>query len=85
MSSTADETHSSDDAETKLSELRSVVSYLRKEKEIVDLQLQIAKTENMRLASRAEQLSADLDAEKQKLSQASPCTSTIRLITKTYY
>ncbi|KAJ7029278.1 hypothetical protein C8F04DRAFT_1237155 [Mycena alexandri] len=46
--SASGEGESADDTDTKLSELRSVVAYLRKEKEIVDLQLELSKQENTR-------------------------------------
>ena len=46
-----------DDTDNRMSELRSVVSYLRKEKVIVDLQLEMAKRENGVLKNQNERLS----------------------------
>ena len=43
---TRGETATVDDANNRMSELRSVVSYLRKEEGIVDLQMEMAKREN---------------------------------------
>ena len=63
-----------DDADTKLSELRSVVAYLRKEKEIVDLQLELSKQENTRLRTQVEHLSSSLEETRKTLSEvSSPC------------
>ena len=58
-----------DDVDTKLSELRSVVAYLRKEKEIVDLQLELSKQENVRLKSQIDHLSQTLDETRKVLSE----------------
>lgn len=69
MTGVSAEADTSDDTETKLSELRSVVAYLRKEKEIVDLQLELAKQENVRLKSQIEHLSQTLDDTRETLSQ----------------
>lgn len=63
------EEEGSGDADTKLSELRSVVSYLRKEKEIVDLQLELSKQENSRLKSQIEHLSQSLEETRATLSE----------------
>jgi hypothetical protein len=57
------------DEETKLSELRSVVAYLRKEKEIVDLQLELSKQETARLKAQIEHLSQSLDETRTTLSE----------------
>ncbi|EGN98500.1 hypothetical protein SERLA73DRAFT_169454 [Serpula lacrymans var. lacrymans S7.3] len=57
------------DADTKLSELRSVVAYLRKEKEIVDLQLELCKQENVRLKAQIDHLSQSLDETRATLSE----------------
>ena len=46
-----------DDTDNRMSELRSVVSYLRKEKGIVDLQLEMAKRVNGVLKNQNERLS----------------------------
>ncbi|KAG6813573.1 hypothetical protein H0H92_009617 [Tricholoma furcatifolium] len=59
----------SGDVDTKLSELRSVVSYLRKEKEIVDLQLELKQQEISRLKAQVEHLSRSLDDTRATLSQ----------------
>ncbi|EIN12937.1 hypothetical protein PUNSTDRAFT_97919 [Punctularia strigosozonata HHB-11173 SS5] len=59
----------SDDTDSKLSELRSVVAYLRKEKEIVDLQLELSKQECLRLKSQIEHLSQTLQETRQALSE----------------
>lgn len=57
------------DTDTKLSELRSVVAYLRKEKEIVDLQLELSKQENSRLKAQIEHLSQSLEDTRTTLSE----------------
>ena len=44
------------DSDMKLVELRQVVQYLRKEKEIVDLQLELRKQESARLKSQVDHL-----------------------------
>jgi chromosome segregation ATPase len=59
-----------DDVDTKLSELRSVVAYLRKEKEIVDLQLELSKQENGRLKAQIDHLSQNLEETRTALSEA---------------
>lgn len=59
------------DGDIKLSELRSVVAYLRKEKEIVDLQLELSKQENMRLKTQLDHLSQSLQEVRKTLSEAS--------------
>lgn len=59
---------STDDSDAKLSELRSVVSYLRKEKEIVDLQLELSKQENTRLRTQVDHLEKALQETRQALS-----------------
>ncbi|KAJ6584124.1 hypothetical protein DFH09DRAFT_1434376 [Mycena vulgaris] len=66
--SASGEGESTDDTDTKLSELRSVVAYLRKEKEIVDLQLELSKQENARLKTQIEHLSQTLDDTRATLS-----------------
>lgn len=58
-----------DDVDVKLSELRSVVAYLRKEKEIVDLQLELSKQENVRLKSQIDHLSQSLEETRTTLSE----------------
>ena len=61
----------SGDADGKLSELRSVVSYLRKEKEIVELQLELSKQENTRLRTQIDHLSHTLEETQKALSEVS--------------
>lgn len=63
------ETGSVDDADSKLSELRSVVTYLRREKEIVDLQLELSKQENVRQKAQIEHLSQNLEDARKSLSE----------------
>nr|UPW42857.1 nucleoprotein MLP2 [Hypsizygus marmoreus] len=63
------ETEATGDADTKLSELRSVVAYLRKEKEIVDLQLELSKQESSRLKAQIEHLSQSLEDTRRTLSE----------------
>ena len=46
------QTPGEDDVDTKLADLQSVVAYLRKEKEIVDLQLELSKQEAARLRTQ---------------------------------
>lgn len=58
-----------DNADAKLAELRSVVQYLRKEKEIVELQLELSKQENARLKGQIEHLSHALDETRATLSE----------------
>lgn len=65
----AGEGEASDDAETKLSELRSVVAYLRKEKEIVDLQLELSKQECIRFKSQVDHLSQTLNETRLALTE----------------
>jgi nucleoprotein TPR len=63
-------------ADAKVSELRSVVAYLRKEKEIVELQLVLAKQENTRLKAQVDHLSHSLEEARATLAEVrlpSPC------------
>ena len=60
--------------DTKLSELRSVVAYLRKEKEIVDLQLELSKQENVRLKTQVNHLSQNLDETRTALTEVCDLT-----------
>ncbi|KAG9315951.1 hypothetical protein JVU11DRAFT_3605 [Chiua virens] len=57
------------DVDTKLSDLRSVVGYLRKEKEIVDLQLELGKQENIRLKAQLDHLNQNLQDVRKTLSE----------------
>ncbi|KAF8132213.1 TPR/MLP1/MLP2-like protein-domain-containing protein [Mycena galopus ATCC 62051] len=66
--SASGEGESTDDTDTKLAELRSVVAYLRKEKEIVDLQLELSKQECARLKTQIDHLSQTLDDTRATLS-----------------
>ena len=65
------EAEASDDTDTKLTELRSLVTYLRKEKEIIELQLELGKQENTRLKTQIEHLSQNLDETRKDLSEVS--------------
>jgi nucleoprotein TPR len=68
-SSVSTEGDSVDNEAAKLTELRSVVSYLRKEKEIVDLQLELSKQENARLKTQIEHLSQSLQEARTTISE----------------
>jgi nucleoprotein TPR len=57
------------ESDTRLSELRAVIAYLRKEKDIVDLQLEMHKTENSRVKGQVVQLQQDLDKTRSQLAQ----------------
>ncbi|KAG8214434.1 hypothetical protein J3R82DRAFT_9457 [Butyriboletus roseoflavus] len=57
------------DGDTKLSDLRSVAAYLRKEKEIVDLQLELSKQENIRLKTQLDHLNQSLQEVRKTLSE----------------
>lgn len=57
--------------DTGLSDLRSVVAYLRKEKEIVDLQFELSKQENVRLKTQLDHLSQSLQEVRKTLSEVS--------------
>jgi len=58
-----------EDTDNRLSELRSVVSYLRKEKGIVDLQLEMAKRENGVLKNQIERMSSTLQETRATLAE----------------
>ncbi|KAK2465728.1 hypothetical protein APHAL10511_002272 [Amanita phalloides] len=58
-----------DPSEDKFVELRQVVQYLRKEKEIVDLQLELSKQENARFKGQVDHLSHALDVARATLSE----------------
>jgi len=60
-----------DETGSKLSELRAVINYLRKEKEIVDMQLELGKQENARLKSQIGYLTRDLEDTRATLSDVS--------------
>lgn len=65
------------DEDNRLSELRSVVSYLRKEKGIVDLQLEMAKRESGVLKNQIERLSQTLQETRSTLAEVSSSVSDI--------
>ncbi|KZV92725.1 hypothetical protein EXIGLDRAFT_836242 [Exidia glandulosa HHB12029] len=56
-------------ADPALNELRSVISYLRKEKEIADLQLEINQQEIARLKADSERMARELDEQKALLAE----------------
>lgn len=58
-----------DSSDGKLAELRSVVGWLRKEKEIVELQLELSKQETVRLKTQVDHLSQSLDQARTSLSE----------------
>ena len=62
-------TGDADDTDAKVSELRSVVAYLRREKEIVELQLELSKQENARLKTQVDHLSHTLEDTRKALSE----------------
>ena len=64
-----------DDADTKLTELRSLVTYLRKEKEIIELQLDLSKQENTRLKTQIDHLAQNLEEAQKALSEVSDHSS----------
>lgn len=47
-------------SDTKIAEMHTVVAYIRKEKEIVDIQLDLSKQENTRLKSQIDHLQQSL-------------------------
>jgi nucleoprotein TPR len=63
------EGEANEDSATRLSELRAVVTYLRKEKEIVDLQLELSKQENARFKVQIEHLSQSLQDVRSTLAE----------------
>ncbi|KAH9018599.1 TPR/MLP1/MLP2-like protein-domain-containing protein [Lactarius pseudohatsudake] len=65
---TPGEGDTADGTEAKLSELRAVINYLRKEKEIVDMQLELGKQENARLKTQIGHVTRDLEDTKATLS-----------------
>lgn len=52
----------------KISELRAVVAFLRKEKEIVDLQLELSKQESARFKAQVDRLTHSLEESRQALA-----------------
>ena len=65
---TTGEGDTTDGTEAKLSELRAVINYLRKEKEIVDMQLELGKQENARLRTQIGHVTRDLEDTRATLS-----------------
>ena len=57
-----------DDVDSRMAELRSMVAYLRKEKEIVDPQLELSKQESARQRTQIEHLSQALEETRTTLS-----------------
>ena len=58
-----------DSSDSKLAELRSVVGWLRKEKEIVELQLELSKQETTRLKTQVDHLYQSLDQARASLAE----------------
>jgi len=58
-----------DSPDGKLAELRSVVGWLRKEKEIVELQLELSKQETARLKTQVDHLYQSLDQARASLAE----------------
>ena len=67
------------DADTKLSDLHTVVAYLRKEKEIVDLQLELGKQENARLRNQIDHVTHSLEETRKTLSEVWCALSVVKL------
>ncbi|KAG8714068.1 hypothetical protein FRC11_010010 [Ceratobasidium sp. 423] len=55
------------DADSKMQQLREVIAFVRKEKEIVDLQLHLAQVDNTRVKSENERLTTALDETRATL------------------
>ncbi|EUC62051.1 filament forming protein TPR/p270, putative, partial [Rhizoctonia solani AG-3 Rhs1AP] len=55
------------DADSKMQQLREVIAFVRKEKEIVDLQLHLAQVDNTRIKSENERLTTMLDETRATL------------------
>lgn len=60
-----------EDNDARLTDLRAVVSYLRKEKEIIDLQLELSKQENASVKAQVDHLSQSLAEARSTLSAVS--------------
>ncbi|KAH7340679.1 hypothetical protein B0J17DRAFT_612069 [Rhizoctonia solani] len=58
---------SDSDADSKMQQLREVIAFVRKEKEIVDLQLHLAQVDNTRVKSENERLTTALDETRATL------------------
>lgn len=59
------------DTDGRVAELRSVVAYLRKEKEIIDLQLELSKQEGARFKAQISHLNQTLEETRNTLSTVS--------------
>ncbi|KAG8871481.1 hypothetical protein FRB98_000746 [Tulasnella sp. 332] len=59
---------SEQDADAAMDELRSVIAYLRKEKEIVDLQLDLNRQQSIRLRSEVEHLTRNIEETRAQLA-----------------
>ena len=68
---TPGEGETTDGSEAKLSELRAVINYLRKEKEVVDMQLELCKQENACLKNQIRHLTRDLEDTRATLPDVS--------------
>jgi chromosome segregation ATPase len=55
------------DTDSKIQQLREVIAFVRKEKEIVDLQLHLAQVDNTRVKSENERLATALDETRATL------------------
>ncbi|KAG9102295.1 hypothetical protein FRC06_002140 [Ceratobasidium sp. 370] len=55
------------DVDAKMQQLREVIAFVRKEKEIVNLQLHLAQVDNTRIKSEVERLNASLDETRTTL------------------
>ncbi|CAE6518386.1 unnamed protein product [Rhizoctonia solani] len=55
------------DVDSKMQQLREVIAFVRKEKEIVDLQLHLAQVDNTRVKSESERLTTALDETRATL------------------
>jgi nucleoprotein TPR len=71
LAGTPSEGKIADGTEFKLSELRAMINYLHKEKEIVGMQLKLCKQENARLKTQMGHLKRDLEDTRTTLSDVS--------------
>ncbi|KAH9952843.1 hypothetical protein BC827DRAFT_1285905 [Russula dissimulans] len=72
---TPGEGENTDGTDSELSQLRAVINYLRKEKEIVDIQLELGKQENGRLKTQIGYLTRDLEDTRATLSDERECAA----------
>lgn len=61
----------SGDPDDALAELRSVLTYVQREKKIIDLQLDLQKQENTRLKASSEHLAQNLESTRKLLADVS--------------